>query len=288
MTGPLANTREGSVQAQQRVVAGDYFGAVGIPLLEGRLFDVHDGAGAPLRVVVGRRTADILFPGANAIGQQVRAGGRTAEIIGIVGDVALDARGDIVPHVYHAHRQFAGNRNWALTQVVRTGGAMERAQGEARRALASLDPQLVVYRPAPLGDVIGRSESQRVFTLQMLGAFAGVALALAALGLFGVLSYGVRLRSREFGIRMALGADRRRIRRMVLREGLTVTAIGTVIGLFGAVALSRALASMMFGVSALDPGVMLGAAVFMGSVAAVAAYLPAYRATSAEPRSVLQ
>ncbi|MDF2776004.1 MAG: permease, partial [Geminicoccaceae bacterium] len=225
MTGPNANTERGFAQMQQRVVAGDYFGAAGIPLLDGRLFDDHDASGAPLRVVVSRRAADILFPGVPAVGQQVRAGGRTAEIIGVVGDVALDARGEIAPYVYHAHRQFAGNRNWALTQIVRTSGPMETVQSEARRALTALDPQLVLYRPAPLSDVIGRSEAQRVFTLQMLGAFAGVALALAALGLFGVLSYGVRLRSREFGIRMALGADRRKIRRMVLREGLAVTAI---------------------------------------------------------------
>jgi predicted permease len=288
MTGPYANTERGFVQMQQRVVAGDYFAAAGISLLDGRLFDDHDAPGTPLRVVVSRRAADMLFPGVQAVGQQLRAGGRTAEIIGVVGDVALDARGEIAPYVYHTHRQFAGNRNWALTQMVRTTGSMEVVQREARRALAALDPQLVLYRPAPLSDVIGRSEAQRVFTLQMLGAFAGVALALAALGLFGVLSYGVRLRGREFGIRMALGADRRKIRRMVLREGLTVTAIGTVIGVVGAAALSRALASMVFGVSALDPRVMLGAAVFMGVVAAIAAYLPAYRATAAEPRSVLQ
>ena len=288
MTGRLANTREGQTQGQQRVVSGNYFAAVGIPLVEGRLFDEHDNVTAPIRVVIGKRVADILFPGMSAVGQQLRTGGRTAEIIGVVADVALDARGDVVPYVYHAHRQFAGNRNWALTQVVRTIASPEAVQGEARRVLATLDPQLVLYKPALLGDVIGRSEAQRVFTLQVLGAFAGVALALAALGLFGVLSYGVRLRSREFGIRMALGADRRRIRRMVLREGLTVTTIGTVIGLVGAVALSRLLTSMVFGISALDPRVMFGAAVFMTLVAAIAAYLPAYRATAAEPRSVLQ
>lgn len=288
MSGPLANAERPSTQAQQRVVAGDYFAAVGIPLLDGRLFDAHDDATAPLRVVIGRRTADMLFPGVRAVGERLRAGGRTAEIIGVVGDVALDARGDVAPYVYHAHRQFAGNRNWALTQVLRTSGSSAGVQADARRTLVTLDAQLVMYKPADLGDVIGRSEAQRVFTLQLLTTFASVALALAALGLFGVLSYGVRLRSREFGIRMALGADRRKIRRMVLREGLTVTVIGTVIGLLGAVALSRLLTSMVFGISALDPLVLLGAVVFMTLVAAIAAYLPAHRATSAEPRSVLQ
>jgi ABC-type antimicrobial peptide transport system permease subunit len=119
--------------------------------------------------------------------------------------------------------------------------------------IASLDPQLVMYKPMALTEAIGRGEAQRVFTLRLLTTFAGVALGLAALGLFGVLSYGVRLRRREFGIRMALGANGGSIRRMVLREGMVVTAIGVVIGLLGAVALSRVLASLVFGVSTLDP-----------------------------------
>ena len=127
-----------------------------------------------------------------------------------------------------------------------------------------------------------------MFTLQLLTTFAGLALALAALGLFGVLSYGVRLRSREFGIRMALGADGGAIRWMVLREGMVVTGIGTALGLLGAVAVSRLMASMLFGVDPLDPTVVAGAAGFMGLVAAIAAYLPAYRATSVEPGSALQ
>jgi predicted permease len=288
LTGPLAGTERGFARGQQRVVAGNYFEAVGMPLLEGRLFDARDDMSAPARVVVSRRLAEVLFPGMSAVGQRVHTGALDKEIIGVVGDVAVDARGAVEPHVFHAHRQYAGDRNWALTQVIRTTGSPEAVQAEARRVLATLDPQLVMYKPALLGDVIGEGEAQRVFTLRLLTTFAGVALALAALGLFGVLSYGVRLRSREFGIRMALGADRRQIRRMVLREGLTVTAIGTVIGLSGAVALSRLLTSMVFGISALDPRVMAGAALFMTLVAAVAAYLPAYRATATEPRSVLQ
>jgi ABC-type antimicrobial peptide transport system permease subunit len=210
------------------------------------------------------------------------------EIIGVVGNVATDGEGRLRNYVYHAHRQFSANRNWALTQVVRSTRSPEALQAAVRQAVAQLDPQLVVHKPALLTDVIGQGESQRVFTLRLLTTFAGVALALAALGLFGVLSYGVRLRSREFGIRMALGADRGLIRRMVLREGLLVTAIGTGIGLVGAIAMSRLLASLVFGISALDPRVMAAAAAFMGVVAAVAAYLPAYRATSVEPRTVLQ
>ena len=288
MTGPLAGTDRSSMAAQQRVISGKYFTVVGIPLLDGRLFDEHDDASVPSRVIVSRSVADRLFPGVRAVGQSVGTGGRTKEIIGVVADVALDPQGHMGPHVYHAHRQFATDRNWALSQVVRTTGSLETLQADARRAIAELDPQLVMYKPMPLDEAIGQGESQRVFTLRLLTTFAGVALALAALGLFGVLSYSVRLRSREFGIRMALGADRGSIRRMVLREGLVVTALGTGIGLLGAVALSRLMASLVFGVDPLDPSVMAGAAVFMGVVATVAAYLPAYRATSVEPSSVLQ
>jgi len=288
MTGPLAGTARSSMAAQQRVISGKYFTVVGIPLLDGRLFDEHDDASVPSRVIVSRSVADRLFPGVRAVGQSVGTGGGTKEIIGVVADVALDPQGHMGPHVYHAHRQFATDRNWALSQVVRTTGSLETLQADARRAIAELDPQLVMYKPMPLDEAIGQGESQRVFTLRLLTTFAGVALALAALGLFGVLSYSVRLRSREFGIRMALGADRGSIRRMVLREGLVVTALGTGIGLLGAVALSRLMASLVFGIDPLDPSVMAGAAVFMGVVATVAAYLPAYRATSVEPSSVLQ
>jgi predicted permease len=288
LTGPLANTERGGMPAQNRVVSGKYFDVVGIPLLDGRLFDEHDDASVPRRVIISREVAERIFPGVRAVGQSLTTGGAPREIIGVVGDVALDPQGRTGGYVYHAHRQYAGDRNWALTQVVRTTGSLDALQESARKTIAALDPQLVMFKPISLSDAIGRGEAQRVFTLRLLTTFAAVALALAALGLFGVLSYNVRLRSREFGIRMALGADRRSIRRMVLREGLTVTAVGTALGLLGAVMLSKLLASLVFGISALDPRVLAGATVFMGGVAAIAAYLPAYRATAVEPRSVLQ
>ena len=141
-------------------------------------------------------------------------------------DVSLDAEGHIDDYVYHAHVQFAGDRNWALAQVVATTKAPETMEADVRRVLASIDPQLVMHHPAPLDEAIGRGEAQRVFTLRLLASFAVLSLGLAALGLFGVLSYGVKLRTREIGIRVALGAQSGTIRRMVLRQGLSMTAVG--------------------------------------------------------------
>jgi hypothetical protein len=274
--------------AQQRVVSGDYFRVVGIPLLEGRLFDARDVPGAPLHVLVSRALERRLFPGTSAVGQHIDAGNADREIVGVVGDVAVDAEGGQDGYVYYPHAQFAGDRNWALTQVVRTTGSVAALVPAVRRAIAALDPQLVVYDPMPLGDAIGRGEAQRTFTLRLLASFALVALALSALGLFGVLSYGVRLREREFGVRMALGAARGAVRWMVMRRGLALVAAGTAIGLAGAALAARLMQSLVFQVRPLDPTVLAAAAGFMLVVAALAAYLPAARATRVDPRIALQ
>lgn len=288
-SGPLAgDDKRGNVGAQNRVVSGRYFEAAGIPVVAGRAFDDRDIAGGPDHVVVSKSLANRLFPGINAVGQTLNAGGRNSEIIGVVADVSVDNEGQADMYVYHAHTQFAGDRNWALNQVIATTGSPDVIQSEVRRTLAALDPQLVMFQPTTLDEAIGQGAAQRVFTLRILLTFAAVALALSALGIFGVLSYGVRLRSREFGIRMALGAERGAIRSMVLRQGLTVTAIGVVAGLLGALALARLMASLVFRISPLDPQVLAGAAAFMAVVAAIAAYLPARRATQVDPREVLQ
>jgi predicted lysophospholipase L1 biosynthesis ABC-type transport system permease subunit len=229
-----------------------------------------------------------MFPGISAIGQRLNSGGPQSEIIGVVGDVAVDAEGGEGMYVYHPHTQFSGERVWSLTQVVRTSGPPDAVRPAVRQVIAAIDPLLVMHRPSLFAEAIGRGEAQRAFTLRILASFAVVALALASLGIYGVLSYGVRLRSREFGIRMALGAGAGEIRRMVLRQGLTVTAIGIGTGLIGALALSRVMMSLVFRVSTLDPVVLSAAALFMLVVASVAAYLPARRATSVDPRAALQ
>jgi putative ABC transport system permease protein len=288
LTGPLVGEREVNEGTQNRVVSGDYFAAAGVPVIEGRVFDSRDAMGTPWRVVISKSLATRFFPGASAIGQRVDTGNHENEIVGVVGDVGLDAEGRAALYVYHAHAQFAGDRNWALTQVVKTTGPFATVQAAVRRTISDIDPQLVMYRPVTLSEAIGRSEAQRAFTMGLLASFAVVALAVAALGLYGVLAYGVRLRTREFGIRMALGAERGAIRRMVLRRGLTVTAIGTGVGALGALALARVMGTVVFHVSPLDPAVLGGAVLLLGVVAGIAAYLPARRATSVDPRTALQ
>lgn len=287
LSGPLANTKIDHASLQQRVIAGDYFAALAIPRFAGRAFEPGDDARAPHRVVISKSAARLLFPAVDPIGQQLHTAGVTATVIGVVGDVALDVEGNVEPTIYHAHRQFAGDRNWALTQVVSTTGNVDAVAASARRVLETIDPLLVMYRPSPLDDVLGRGNATRTFTLRLLLAFAGIAVALAVLGLYGVLAYGVRLRAREFGIRMALGAGPRAIRSMVLRQGLIVTSAGLAAGLLGAAALSRVMTSLLFHVKPMEPAVLIATVVVMAGVGLLAAYVPARQATAANPRNVL-
>jgi hypothetical protein len=167
VTGPYVGDRRHRGAFDQRVIAGDYFRAVGIPLLAGRVFDDRDVPDAPQRVIVSASAAKTLFGAANPIGQRLNAGGREAEVIGVVGDAAVNNEGRVVPYVYHAHRQFAGDRNWALAQVVATNDPNSTV-GPIRALLASLGGRLVLFRPAPLDEVIGRGASERLFTMRLL------------------------------------------------------------------------------------------------------------------------
>lgn len=288
-TGPRAGEEEWS-PAEQRVVAGDYFEATGIELMEGRLFDARDHADAPGTVVISARLAETVFPDTEPLGQLLRtAGGRDSLIvIGVVEDVALDVDGNVNATMYHAHTQFASNRNWALTYVAKIDGDPGAMTATLRRELAAADSQLVLHRFAPLDAVLGQGTAQRRFTMMLMTGFAAVALVLAALGLFGVIAYGVRQRRRELGIRLVLGARPDLIRTMVVKQGLRIAAAGIVIGLLGALALGRVLASLVYDTKTTDPLVLGAAALTMVVVGMLASYLPARHATMLEPRSVLE
>ncbi len=288
LSGPLTGTDQANRGADERIVTPGYFRAVGLRLVAGRLFDARDNAAAPDRVIISKNFAEALYPGVSAIGQRLRTGGHNSDVIGVVNDAAIDPTGTMAFTVYHVHDQFSGDRNWALYEVVSVRGSMDAVTQAARRTLAGIDPALVMDQPASLDDMIGEGTAQRAFTLKVLMSFSLTALLLAALGIFGVLSYTVRLRRTEFGVRMTLGATPRQIRAVVIRQALVVCAIGVVFGVVGSLALAHVMATMVFRMSPEDPRVLLTVAMVMAVIATGAAYLPARRATSVEPREVLE
>jgi putative ABC transport system permease protein len=291
LTGPRAGSsvaaRDG-FNVQQRVISGDLFAALEIPLLAGRIFDARDDQASSPRAIVSAHFARVAFPGLAldaVVGQRITAGGRPPlDIIGVVGDVTLDVYGAPSLAVYHAHRQFASNRNWALTQVVATRLPPERLLGDVRDAIARLDPELVVYRAAPMTEVVGRGTRRERFALVLMAAFAAVSLLLATLGLYGVVAYAVRQRTQEIGVRIALGATASRITMMVLREAGTLLAAGVAIGIGGALLLGRWLTTLTFEVSPSDPRVLLSAVILLVTTGLIAAWFPARRASRITPK----
>ena len=283
--------------AEQRVIEGAYFQTLGIRLLRGRVFTAADDGGAPRRVVVSQLLARHLFGEENPIGRTLRATGDApvCEIIGVVADVAVSARGVMRPTVYHAHAQFAANRNWALTQVIAVDRPAPGVLGDLRRVLAAIDPALVLHRPGaagqelqPLSAIIGGGIASERFALLLMALFALLALVLAAVGVYGVSSYAVSRRTREMGIRMALGAPARAVRALIVRDAGRLAAAGVVVGLAGAFAATSALQSFLFGVSPRDPAVFAAAACTLALVALIASWLPARAATRVDPLRAVQ
>jgi predicted permease len=292
-TGPLAATSvRQPEQPEHRTVSGEFFKALAIPVVAGRVFDDRDDD-TPLRAVVSANLAGITFPGVpleRVIGQRIRVLNRrgTREIIGVVGDVAVDAYGTPSGAVYSAHRQFAANRNWTLTQVVAADRLAESLLPDVRAIITTLDPELAIYRAAAMTDVVGRGVSRERFAFVLVSTFASVALILAGIGLYGVLAYAVRQRTPEIGIRIALGATTRDIRALVLRHALVVLTIGLAAGAAGAAVLGRWLTSLVFEVSPWDVRMLATAALVLTVAAWLAAWLPARRAATVNPKTAMQ
>jgi putative ABC transport system permease protein len=274
-------------QAQQRVIEGPYFDALGIPVLRGRTFDARDDAHAPRRVVISQALVRQLYPTEDPIGKTLRVAGANLEIIGVVGDVALGPRLPVRGYVYHSHSQFAADRNWDLTQAV----AIDRSRAadvpallaSIRGELSRIDPALVLYQPQMLDEVIGGGVAQDRFALMLVAAFAVLAVALAAIGIYSVLSYAVSRRRREIGIRMALGAPKGALRSMIVGDGARLAGIGVAIGWVAAFGAARLLRSMLFEVSASEPLTFAAAAGLLVGVAVTASALPAIAATRTDP-----
>ncbi len=275
-----------------RVVDGDYLQLMGIELIRGRLFNSSDtfevfenDRGA---VLLNESLAERAFPDRDPLGAEVTFGGDDFRVVGIVSDTAHDPLGATSPKAYATHDQFAGDRNWAMIQTVRTSTDPASIVGQLRGSLREVDSQLVLYKVRTMDEVVAHGISPQRFSMALMTGFAAIALLLAAVGIYGVLSYTVAQRTHEIGIRMALGADRSTVRAMIMRQALAITGLGVILGVAGALAIAGWLSSMLFEVQPQDPTVLAAVALALGVVATIAGYLPARRATSVDPMLALR
>ena len=267
---------------------GDYFRAMGIPLVAGRLFADSDTADAPRVVVVDRFLAEKQFPGESAIGRQLNFGSqRNYTIVGVVGTVNAADLGKPVPEerIYFNAAQLTTR---SMSLVLKTAVDPASIGSQIREAVHAIDPEQPIARMRTMGDWIERSLQSRRAPMTLVGIFGLVALMLSAIGIYGVLAFAVTQRVREFGIRQALGADRRAILSLVLTQGLRTAMVGIVLGLGGALALTRYLQSLLFGVTTHDVSVFAGVSALLFTVAFVACYVPARRATQVDPMVALR
>jgi putative ABC transport system permease protein len=269
-------------------IAGDYFGTMGIPLRSGRLFSVQDREGAPSVAIVNERLARQQFPGESPIGKRIQLGPPESpyfEIVGVVGDVRHGGLGEDAPaQMYFPYAQTAFG---GLTAVVRGGNAAQLAAA-LRREVRAVDADQPVARVRTMEEVIAEGIARPRFITVLLGAFAGVALILAVVGIYGVVAYSVAQRTQEFGIRMALGADAGRVLREVVGQAARITAVGVAIGVGAALVLSRALTTLLFQVGATDPVTYVSIATTLLAATVVASWVPARRATRVTPLSALR
>ena len=269
-------------------VDGDYFDALGIPLLSGRIFDARDRADAPSTVLISDALAKKYFPVGNPLGERLNVGG-TGEgnaytIVGVVGNVRYDGVSQAPSEaIYFPFVQGTMGTTPSFAVVARTRLGADEVGRLVRDAVHGIDPELAVANVRTLRDLVEESVAGDRFRTILLAIFALLALALAAIGIYGVMTYTVGRRAREIGIRLALGAHAGEIYRLVLREGLGVAAIGIGIGLLASIALTRAVSAMLFEVSATDAATFIAVPALLLGVAALACFVPARRAARVDP-----
>jgi len=279
--------------AQNRQVVGDYFRAVGIPLISGRFLADSDDAKSPRVVVVNNSFAKKFFPHGDVLGKRIRLGALGPKgfpwgtIVGVVGDVhayGLDEQPQ--PEMYWASAQNETSPSMAL--IARTAGEPSALTNAARAAIAEVDPGQPLFDVQPLEALVSSSLGQRRFTLTLMLMFGLVALVLAAVGIYGVMAYTVAQRTQEIGIRMALGARPVTVLSMVLRDGMTLVAIGLAVGVGAALALGRVVSSLLYGTSTTDAPTYVVIAAALALVALAALVIPARRATRIDPITALR
>jgi putative ABC transport system permease protein len=272
---------------ERYIVTPGYFATVKIRLIRGRFLSDSDDEGAPLAVLVSQTAAQRWWPNEDAIGRRVRVPGFDSgpqpwrTVVGVVDDVkqaALNA-----PHTMQVYLPHAQYSTQDLTLVLRNESDQLNLAGEIRRAVKQLDRDQAVSNVATMAQVIENSVASQRFSAALLGSLAGLGLLLASVGVYGVLSYGVSQKTREMGIRMALGAERRHVLALIVGQGMKLLLVGVMGGIIAALLLTRLMASLLFGVSPSDPLTFAGVVGFLAVVALFACYLPARRAAKIDP-----
>jgi predicted permease len=285
--------RDTTPEADQRPVFPEYFEAMGIPLVRGRYFEQRDNEkGAPV-AIIDETMAKTYWPKEDAIGKRIKPGGRQSPqpwrtIVGVVRHVryrTLESPSRVEFYWPYDQTSFALG---SMSLAIHTSSDPRSLAGVVQRQVQALDPDQPVYRIRTMGELMSESMARRRLSMFLLAMFAGVALALAAVGIYGIMSYSVAQRAHEVGIRMALGARSSDVVRMVLGQSLGLTLAGIFAGLLGSLALTNFLSSLLFNVKATDATTFLSVALILGVVALVASLVPAYRATTVDPVDALR
>jgi putative ABC transport system permease protein len=271
------------LQSELRFVTPGYFRAMGIPLRRGREFSPRDGPGAPGFILINEALARQYFPGKDPVGRSIDRG----TIIGVVGDVRQETLSvSATPEIYGMG--FAQIRSRGSTLVVRGGGPAKALVGAVRAAVREVSPGQALFRVATMQQVIEESLANPRLYMWLLALFAGMGTLLAVAGIYGVIAYLVVLRTREFGIRMALGADPGRVLRLVMNRGALLITLGLALGIAGAAALTKVLRGMLYGIAATDPKTFGTMAAVLAAVALAACLIPARRAALVDPAVALR
>jgi predicted permease len=266
---------------QNSTVAPGYFEAMGIPVLAGRTFTAQDDSGAPRRVVVNKRLADRFWPGKDAVGQTMRTHGADHTVIGVVPTGKYQRLGEGPESFFY----LAQAQDWAsgMSIFIRTASDPETIAPPLRAAVSELDANLPLSNVRTMNNHLGFALLPARLAGTVLGIFGVLGLLLASVGIYGVMAYSVAQRTREIGIRMAIGAAAGDVARLVMRQGLTLVLIGTGIGLASALAASQLLRGILYGGRVVDPVTFVAVPLVLVGVAAMASWLPARRAAGVDP-----
>jgi len=264
-----------------------YFRSMGIPQLRGREFSASDNANSTPIVIINQKLAETLWPGQDALGKHFHLmGDKPSEVVGVVGNVLHNGLGESVS--LESYLAFPQNPWSYVGLAVRTHGDPGVVYGAVRSLVAQIDPELPVHDMRPMNQVVAETMASRRLTLWLVGAFAALAFVLASVGIYGVMGYAVTERVHEIGVRMALGAQRRDVLRLVVGHGMRHAAIGLLLGSVAAFLAARAMTTLLFGIRPGDPLTYIGIAVVLALAALVACYIPARRATSVDPMVALR